>query len=78
MALSFFGDAENLKLKIASYEHTENNTSTNKDLAEERVEHGIDPFGRPIKLTPVPMDSSYPSYILNNQEKYSEFIRPWN
>ena len=75
---SFFGDADNLKLKIASYEHTENNTVTNKQLAEERVQLGIDPFGRQIELKPVPIDESYPDYIVNNQEKYSEFIRPCN
>lgn len=73
---SFFGDAENLKLKIASYEHTENNTVQNQFYAEERISKAIDPFGRTIPLNPVPIDESYPDYILNNQEKYSEFIRP--
>ena len=73
---SFFGDADNFKLKIASYEHTENNIESNTSNAEERIENGIDPFGRPIQIITVPIDDSYPEYILNNQEKYRKFIKP--
>lgn len=75
---SFFGNADNFRLKIASYEHTENNTENNTSNAEERVENGIDPFGRPIKIVAVPIDDSYPEYIRNNQEKFAEFIKVWN
>lgn len=75
---SFFGDADNFRLKIASYEHTENNTESNTSNAEERVENGIDPFGRPIKIEAVPIDDSYPLYIIENQEKFAKFIKPWN
>jgi beta-1,4-mannosyl-glycoprotein beta-1,4-N-acetylglucosaminyltransferase len=75
---SFFGDADNLRLKIASYEHTENNTESNTSNAEQRVENGIDPFGRPITIKPVPIDDSYPDYIVENQDKFSKFIKSWN
>ena len=75
---SFLGDAENYKLKLASYEHTENNTPHNIASAEERIEKGIDPFGRNIGITTVPIDESYPEYIRNNQDKYSNLIKPWN
>jgi len=75
---SFFGDADNFRLKIASYEHTENNTESNTSNAEKRVENGIDPFGRSIEIRSVPIDDTYPEYIQNNQEKFSEFIKPWN
>ena len=75
---SFLGDAENYKLKLASYEHTENNTQDNIASAEERIEKGIDPFGRNIGIKTVPIDESYPEYIQNNQDKYAHLIKPWN
>jgi beta-1,4-mannosyl-glycoprotein beta-1,4-N-acetylglucosaminyltransferase len=75
---SFLGDAENYKLKLASYEHTENNTAHNIASAEERIEKGIDPFGRNIGIKTVPIDESYPEYIRNNQDKYTNLIKPWN
>ena len=75
---SFLGNAENFKLKLASYEHTENNSESITANAEEKVEKGLDPLGRGQTYYPVPIDESYPEYIRNNQEKYSEFIKPWN
>ncbi len=75
---SFFGDADNFRAKLSAYEHTENNTEEITSTAEKKIEEGIDPFGRPIQITTVPIDSSYPEYIINNQEIYSNFIKPWN
>jgi beta-1,4-mannosyl-glycoprotein beta-1,4-N-acetylglucosaminyltransferase len=75
---SFFGDADNFRLKIASYEHTENNSEGNTSNAEQRIDEGIDPFGRPIELKTVAIDDSYPDYIVENQQKYSDFIKLWN
>ena len=75
---SFLGNAENFKLKLASYEHTENNTAANIANAEEKVEKGLDPLNRGMTYRAVPIDESYPQYIQNNQEKYAEFIKPWN
>ena len=31
-----------------------------------------------MTYTAVPIDDSYPEYIVENQEKYAEFIKPWN
>jgi beta-1,4-mannosyl-glycoprotein beta-1,4-N-acetylglucosaminyltransferase len=75
---SFFGDADNFRLKLASYEHTENNVETNTANAERKIDEGIDPFGRSIQIKTIPIDDSYPDYIIDNQEKYAEFIKPWN
>ena len=75
---SFLGNAENFKLKLASYEHTENNTDTVTRNAEEKIESGLDPLGRGQTYKAVPIDDSYPDYITTNQEKYAEFIKPWN
>lgn len=73
---SFLGDADNVRLKLASYEHTENNISSNVDNMEQRIEEGLDPIGRSNRLIDVPIDDSYPEYIINNQEKYTQFIKP--
>ena len=75
---SFFGNAEDFKLKLASYEHTENNTDQVTSTASEKIEQGLDPLGRTNKLVTVPLDDSYPDYITTNQEKYAEFISTWN
>lgn len=75
---SFLGSAENFKLKLASYEHTENNTDVNTANAEEKIEKGLDPIGRGMTYKAVPIDESYPEYIQNNQDKYAEFIKPWS
>ena len=75
---SFFGNAEDFKLKLASYEHTENNTDQVTSTASEKIEQGLDPLGRTNKLVTVPLDDSYPEYVLENQDKYAEFIKAWN
>jgi beta-1,4-mannosyl-glycoprotein beta-1,4-N-acetylglucosaminyltransferase len=75
---SFLGDADNVRLKLASYEHTENNISSNVDNMEQRINEGLDPIGRSNRLQVVPIDDSYPEYIINNQEKYSQYIKSWN
>ena len=75
---SFFGNAEDFKLKLASYEHTENNNEQVTSNAAEKIEQGLDPLGRTNKLITVPLDDSYPDYVLNNQDKYAEFIKAWN
>ena len=75
---SFFGNAEDFKLKLASYEHTENNNEQVTSNAVEKIEQGLDPLGRTNKLITVPLDDSYPDYVLNNQDKYAEFISAWN
>jgi len=70
---SFFGDAENFKLKLASYEHTENNIDSVIGNAEEKIAQGIDPLNRGRMVT-VPIDDTYPDYIVENQDRYAEFI----
>jgi beta-1,4-mannosyl-glycoprotein beta-1,4-N-acetylglucosaminyltransferase len=75
---SFFGDADNFRLKLSSYEHTENNTKSNTSNAEKKIDEGVDPFDRSIQIKTVPIDETYPEYILNNKEKYAQYIKPWN
>jgi beta-1,4-mannosyl-glycoprotein beta-1,4-N-acetylglucosaminyltransferase len=75
---SFFGDADKFRSKMASYGDYHLNVPEITDNIEEKIEKGLDPLGRSNILTTVPLDDSFPEYILNNQDKYAEFIKPWN
>ena len=75
---SFLGDADNVRLKLASYEHTENNISSNTDNMEQRIDEGMDPLGRSNRLEVVPIDNTFPEYVIQNQDKYKNLIKPWN
>ncbi len=75
---SFLGDADNVRLKLASYEHTENNISSNTDNMEQRIDEGMDPLGRSNRLEVVPIDDTFPEYVIQNQDKYVNLIKPWN
>jgi len=75
---SFLGDANNVRLKLASYEHTENNISSNIDNMEQRIDDGIDPLGRSNRLESVQIDNTFPEYVIQNQDKYVDLIKPWN
>jgi beta-1,4-mannosyl-glycoprotein beta-1,4-N-acetylglucosaminyltransferase len=74
---SFFGDADTVRAKMDAYEHQENNLPQFRDSMEERIEKGVDPFGRDYlyKPTVVPIDDSFPEYIVKNQDKLSKFIK---
>ena len=73
---SFFGDADKARLKIESYAHQELNTEDLKSSMEHRIKNNLDPCGRDyVKLQTVPIDDSYPEYILNNQDKLSQYIK---
>lgn len=76
---SFFGDIETMRQKLNAYEHQENNTDDNQNLLECRVKENKDPFGRhQFDQVAVPIDDSFPKYIQDNQQKYFEYIEPWN
>jgi len=74
---SFFGDADTVRAKMDAYEHQENNLPQFRDSMEERIEKGIDPFGRDYLYKPsiVPIDDSFPEYIIKNQDKLEKFIK---
>jgi beta-1,4-mannosyl-glycoprotein beta-1,4-N-acetylglucosaminyltransferase len=74
---SFFGDADTVRAKMDAYEHQENNLPQFRDSMEERIAKGIDPFGRDYLYTPqvVPIDDTFPEYIIQNQDKLEKFIK---
>jgi beta-1,4-mannosyl-glycoprotein beta-1,4-N-acetylglucosaminyltransferase len=74
---SFFGDADTVRAKMDAYEHQENNLKQFRDTMEARIEQGVDPFGRDYLYKPkvVPIDDSFPEYIIQNQEQLRDFIK---
>ncbi len=71
---SYFGGVENYKAKLEACADSHHGSED----AAEKIEQGLDPVGRGTKYNSVPLDDTFPKYILENQEKYSEFIKPWN
>ena len=71
---SYFGNAEIVEQKLkacADSHHDSEGIAT-------RIKWGQDPVGRDKFYDAVPIDESFPQYILDNQEKYSKLITPWN
>jgi beta-1,4-mannosyl-glycoprotein beta-1,4-N-acetylglucosaminyltransferase len=75
---SYFGDAEKFRAKLSACADCHMNVPEIVDTAEEKIKNGLDPLNRGVVYPTVPLDDSFPEYILNNKEKYSEFIKPWN
>ena len=72
---SFLQTPEQILNKIKSFSHGEFNiNNVNEKIIEEKILKNEDIFGRGIKLKKTLLDSSYPSYILENKEKFSEWI----
>jgi beta-1,4-mannosyl-glycoprotein beta-1,4-N-acetylglucosaminyltransferase len=73
---SFLGDPEHVKHKLICYSHQEYNRDDIKDSIEDNINNLRDIFGRQnTTLTKVDIDNSFPDYIVNNKEKYSQFIK---
>jgi beta-1,4-mannosyl-glycoprotein beta-1,4-N-acetylglucosaminyltransferase len=74
---SFFGNADTVRAKMDAYAHQENNLPQFRNNMEERIEKGIDPFGRNYLYTPriVSIDDTFPEYIVQNIDKFAKFIK---
>lgn len=73
---SFFGNEENFLSKISSYGDYHLNVPEITDNISEKIKNGLDPLNRrEFNTVVVPIDDSYPQYIVDNQEKYSDYIR---
>jgi len=72
---SFLQTPDQILNKIKSFSHGEFNINNiNEKIIEEKILKNEDIFGRGITLKKTPLDSSYPSYILENKEKFSKWI----
>ena len=71
---SFMGGLERVKTKIFSYGHQEFcNDHILKNL-QNNMDNNNDPFFRG-KMNVVKIDNTYPKYLLDNIDKYKEFIK---
>lgn len=73
---SYLGGVDKIIEKLESFSHVEYNNPTFKDRAriEAAISRGEDIFGRDFRYRFVPIDGSYPQYILAHRERFAKFI----
>ena len=73
---SFLKDPNSIRKKIISYSHQEYNTSdfTNIENIKKKISSGEDLFQRKIRYEKIDIDDSFPKYIVNNKEKFKDWI----
>ena len=71
---SFMGGEKKIIEKIEAYSHQEFNNDHIKCNVKNNIENDQDIFFRG-QLTQVPIDETYPKYLLENLDKYSEMIK---
>ena len=71
---SFMGGEKKIIEKIEAYAHQEFNNDHIKCNIKNNIDNNNDLFFRG-QLTQVPIDETYPKYLLENLDKYSEMIK---
>ena len=73
---SFLKNPKGISKKIQSYSHSEYNKSiyTDEKKIAERINNRIDIFDRNFKYAKIDMDDTFPKYILENINKYKDWI----
>lgn len=74
---SYLSTIDGIIEKIGASAHQEYNRPEwkDRDRVEQLVKEGKDLFDRPIEYDFVPIDDSYPKYILDNMEKFKKYAR---
>jgi beta-1,4-mannosyl-glycoprotein beta-1,4-N-acetylglucosaminyltransferase len=70
----FMGGADAVRLKIRSYAHSEFNVPSLLMKVDERLTSPQDVLGRDYMYKVVPIDDTYPKYLVDNQDKFSHLI----
>ena len=73
---SFLKEPKGISKKIQSYSHSEYNKPlfTDEKKIEERIKKKIDIFDRNFKYESVDMDDTFPKHVLENLNKYKDWI----
>ena len=73
---SFLKNPKGISKKIQSYSHSEYNKSiyTDEKKIAERINNRIDIFDRNFKYAKIDIDGTFPKYILENINKYKDWI----
>lgn len=76
--LSYIGGAEQVRRKIQAFSHTEYDLPvfTDAERVQERIAKLQDPFDRDLRWEKVPFDDSYPIYLRENRDRFSDWILP--
>ncbi len=74
---SYLGGIDRIIQKIEAFAHTEYNKKEYKDpeKIKQAIENGKDIFGRNFNYQFVPLDNSFPEYIIKNKNKYAHLIK---
>ena len=73
---TFIGGIENVKTKIESWSHQEFNNDFIKNNIEDNIKNNRDIFYRSDSVfRTVPIDNSFPKYLIDNLSMYSQYIR---
>jgi beta-1,4-mannosyl-glycoprotein beta-1,4-N-acetylglucosaminyltransferase len=75
---SYMGGVERIREKVAAYAHQERNLPefTDPKVIAEKINRGEALFGQDWQSEFVPLDDSFPRYLLENREKFSSWIKP--
>jgi len=73
---SFLMHPEEIRKKLSSYAHSEFNKSEfkNLDRIKKVINNKSDLFNRPITYNIVKFDRSFPDYVVNNKDKFKDWI----
>ena len=74
---SWLGDSLNFKQKMLAQAEVLSANEENLTNIENKISEGLDPIGRKLQMKSVPIDESFPKYLLNNINKYRKYIEPW-
>lgn len=74
---SYLGGVEMIIKKLESFAHAEYNKDTYKDAQKitEALKEGKDIFGRNFSYQFVPLDNTFPEYILKHKEKFTHLVK---
>ena len=72
---SFLGGIDAIQRKLLAFSHSEFG-SVPREILEARIKNGCDLFGRNGKFFGVPLDSSFPEFIVNHSLRFSGLIFP--
>lgn len=73
---SFLGDAEHAKRKLEAYAHVEH-SGLPMDHIERCLDTGVDLIESGARYEPVPIDDSFPKPILEDPERWRQYIRAY-
>lgn len=72
---SFLGGIDAIQKKLAAFSHSEFG-NVPREMLEARLRRGCDLFGRNGKFFGVPLDASFPEFVVENQMRFRELIFP--